>query len=143
VLPFLFHESHYAKTSQQAGSRYFKVWPLLSYERKLDESRVRIPSLWPLKNIRGIEQNWAPLWTIYEHISTTNEVDENILWGIWKRRSSPEESRFVLFPLFDIQKTADKTTKWSILKGIIGWENTREIKKLRIFYLFSIKSKQK
>lgn len=104
--------------------RYLKLWPLMSYQREDDISRLRVLELWPFRRMRGIEQNWSAFWTLYERERVGSEVETELLWGLYRRQKTKKGSHNTsLFPLFDHMVCPDKETKkWSLFKGLLRKE---------------------
>lgn len=124
VLPVFVYESDVANKateSQAEGdvlNRYWKLWPLMSWERLGEESRFRTLELWPLRNTPGIERNWAPWWTLYRRVETGGETGHHLLWGLYRQTNGPE--RF----------------EWSLLKGLAGYKKTETNRAYRFLFLW-------
>ena len=99
-------------------SKYWKVWPLMSWERNAEKSRFRTLELWPLRNTLGIERNWAPWWTLYRRVEIDGEVGHHALWGIYRQKKSPD--RF----------------EWSLLKGLAGYKHTENNRRFRFLFMW-------
>lgn len=112
LVPIFVHESAVVREpmdSYEIGdvvSRYWKLWPLMSWERNEAASRFRLLELWPLRHTDGIERNWAPLWTLYTRTHEEGVVEHRLLWGVYDQTRG--EGRF----------------EWSLLKGLAGYKNT-------------------
>ena len=104
--------------------RYLKLWPLMSYQREEDASRLRILELWPFRRMRGVEQNWSAFWTLYERDRIGSQVETELLWGLYRRQKAKDGNRSTsIFPLFDHAVHPDQETKkWSLLKGLLRRE---------------------
>jgi len=156
VMPFVSYES---KTRKKQGSRgaggqgheaegndadevfdrYFKLWPLLSYERNEDVLRFRFLALWPIKNAPAIERNWAPLWSLYSRERNGSRVESELLWGLYRRRRDENEKHLSLFPLFqssasDINSETESSHKWSVLYGLFGYKRQGLQKQFKMLY---------
>ncbi|MDF7824971.1 hypothetical protein P4B35_13195 [Pontiellaceae bacterium B12227] len=99
-------------------SRYWKLWPLMSWERNAEKSRFRTLELWPLRNTPGIERNWAPWWTLYRRVNVEGEIGHHVLWGIYRQKKSPEHF------------------EWSLLKGLAGYKNTENNRRYRFLFMW-------
>jgi hypothetical protein len=84
--------------------RYWKLWPLMSWERRNEDSRFRMLDLWPLRHTPGIERNWAPYWSLYRRVRNNGEVGHHFLWGVYRHAKSLEKF------------------EWSLLKGLAGYK---------------------
>ncbi len=99
-------------------SKYWKIWPLMSWERNFERSRFRTLELWPLRNTLGIERNWAPWWTLYQRINAEDETGHHFLWGLYRQTSSPEQF------------------EWSLLKGFAGYKKTDNSRHYRFLFMW-------
>ena len=123
VLPFFQSEKTIRSTSdvpdeveRRVESNYWKVWPLMSWERKGEVSRFRLLDLWPMRNTEGIERNWAPLWTLYRQTQNDGVVERRLLWGIYDQKKGANES------------------EWSLLKGLVRYNKKEGGRTLRILF---------
>ena len=98
-------------------SSYWKLWPLMSWERSGDRSRFRTLELWPLRNTPGIERNWAPWWTLYRRMNHGGEISHHLLWGLY--RQTRGEERF----------------EWSLLKGFAGYKKNDDQHRYRFLFM--------
>lgn len=98
-------------------SRYWKLWPLMSWERNQDQSRFRLLELWPLRHTAGIERNWAPLWTLYRRMNDGGEVGHHLLWGLYR------------------QTSGNGGFEWSLLKGLARYKNTGTNRSFRFLFI--------
>ncbi|WP_372846045.1 hypothetical protein [Pontiella sp.] len=99
-------------------SRYWKIWPLMSWERNLDRSRFRTLDLWPLRNTPGIERNWAPWWTLYRRMEVEGEIGHHLLWGLYR------------------QTQDDEQFEWSLLKGLAGYKKNENNRRYRVLFMW-------
>jgi len=124
VLPFFAYQSDVVtkKTGTHevgdVSSRYWKIWPLMSWERKHGNSRFRTLELWPLRNTPGIERNWVPWWTLYRRMNTDGEVGHHVLWGLYRQTKSP------------------KQFEWSLIKGLAGYKKTQDNRRYRFLFMW-------
>ncbi len=131
AVPFLHYQTDVmTKTTWQheAGevvSRYWKIWPLMSYERNLERSRFRTLELWPMRNTPGIERNWAPWWTLYRRMDIEGEVGHHLLWGLYRQTRGEEEF------------------EWSLLKGFAGYKKTENDRRYRFLFMWFGGGKEK
>jgi hypothetical protein len=142
LLPFIYHDRVTAKAESGTDepdirSRYFKLWPLLSYQREETASRVRLLELWPLKHTGPIERNMTPLWTLYTRTANADLLEHELLWGLYRYRREGTESKHVsLFPLFSRSRCdADGAKRqWSFLLGLLGHEQDEERSTWRVLW---------
>ncbi len=124
ALPFVAYQSEVVtkKTKRyevgDVASRYWKIWPLMSWERKDGISRFRTLELWPLRNTLGVERNWAPWWTLYRRTNTNGEIGHDLLWGLYRQRKSPQNF------------------EWSLLKGFVGYKKTPNNRRYQILFMW-------
>lgn len=98
-------------------SRYWKIWPLMSWERNEEDTRFRTLELWPLRNTPGIERNWAAYWTLYRQTNIKGTVSHDVLWGLYRQAKKTE--RF----------------EWSLLKGVLGYKNEQNIRSFKFLFM--------
>jgi hypothetical protein len=124
AVPFFSHQTDVVteptRTYQpgDVSARYWKVWPLMSWERRHENSRLRLLELWPLRNTPGIERNWAPYWTLYRRSGTADEVGHHLLWGLYRQIRGPEEF------------------EWSLLKGLAGYKKAKNSRRYRFLFIW-------
>lgn len=154
VLPFVYYDSLRTPTNAPVAAmegtasgepaapgsvraRYFKLWPLFSYRREDDVSALDTLALWPLKQSPAIARNWSPLWTLCSIRRDGEARDDELLWGLWRRRAGADGSRHVsLFPVFARSRAADPDGygRWSVLGGLWGVEREGLKKRVRLLY---------
>ncbi len=114
-----------------------KVWPLFSYAREGGRTRLRALSLFPFMDYEPVERNYAALWTFYEHTARGSVREDELLWGLARwRRSDSGERHVSLFPLVSVDRAADGTTSWSVLKGLVACERAGARRTVRLGYLW-------
>ena len=157
VFPLVTHESKVANVPEaevadeedcdpEVLARYFKLWPLVSYDRKEDASMTRVLALWPTKRFRSVEKNFAPFWTLYSRERVGAGVEHEVLWGLFRRRK--EESgagRISLFPVFSNEKGGKDEQKrhWKFLMGLVGYKREGLQKQYQLLYLLRFKTGEK
>ncbi len=101
------------------STRYWKLWPLMSWERNEAGSRFRTLEFWPLRNTPGIERNWAAYWTLYRRVEKYDDekVGHHLLWGLYRQTKGPEDF------------------EWSLLKGLAGYKKTETSRSFRILFM--------
>jgi hypothetical protein len=117
-------------------SRYFKLWPLLSYRREGDVVRWRALELWPLKDTAAVDRSWAPFWTLYTQGRMRDASDQEWLWGLYRRRVEASGARrWSLFPLIAGSASADRSARqWTFLMGLLGHEQEGLRRRWRLLY---------
>ncbi|MCF7816520.1 MAG: hypothetical protein K9M54_01460 [Kiritimatiellales bacterium] len=124
AIPFFSYESQVVTkptehhVTGEVFSRYWKLWPLMSWERNETDSRFRTLDLWPMRNTPGIERNWAAYWTLYSRTNSDGEIGHDLLWGLYRQTKSPEQF------------------EWSLLKGLVGYKNTQNNRQYRFLFMW-------
>jgi hypothetical protein len=94
------------KEEQVEVSRYWRLWPLMSWRREENLSRFRMLELWPVKDSAPIERNWAPLWTLYKRTNVEGLIRKEVCWFAWHSEKD----------------VAADHTEWSLLKGLLSYK---------------------
>jgi hypothetical protein len=126
-LPFFYFERGFRrerdvqKKELEEISKYWKIWPLMSWQRNdlAQASRFRLLELWPVKNSGPIERNWAPLWTLYNRTRSDGVVRNDALWFVWRSEREPAVER----------------REWSLLKGLLAYKRERDAKSGRLLWI--------
>lgn len=143
MLPFFYSTTLKEKAggnSQEPETlaRYLKVWPLMSYTRSEDISKLRVLSLLPFKDIERIERNYADLWTIYSRSRNGPDVEDELLWGLAAWRRGAEKKRLSLFPFFSSGADAGLEKRdFSLLCGLFRYTRERDSRRYRLFYFLN------
>jgi hypothetical protein len=120
-------------------ARSYKVWPLYSYRSEGSNSFFRTLELWPFGGTPSVERNWSPIWSLYTRSASGNNVDHEVLWGLYRdqRRSDSYHYRS-LFPIYDYRRNdqvEQPERSWNILKGLVGYERKGSRKTIRLLYV--------
>jgi len=118
--------------------RYFKLWPLFSYQRRGDVRRWQALDLWLAKPKAPIERNWVPFWTLYEDVRMDDRRECELLWGTLRyRREGTDLRYFSLFPLMQYGRASsgEGTREWSLLHGLVGYRREGLQRRWRLLYL--------
>ncbi len=124
VVPFFAHQTDVITKptkNHEPGdviSKYWKIWPLMSWERNFEKSRFRTLEFWPLRNTPGVERNWAPWWTLYQRLDANDEIGHHVLWGLYRQTKSPD------------------AFEWSLLKGFAGYKKTETSRRYRVLFMW-------
>lgn len=122
-------------------ARHVKVWPLVSYERERDLSLLRVPDLSPFRNLRPVERNLAPLWTLYSQTRAAGGAESELLWGLYRhRRERDNGASLSVFPLWSAWRGPDgsRAGGWSVLKGLAGRTREGDAASWRLLYFLRI-----
>lgn len=117
--------------------RLHKLWPVYSYRRIGEDSRLRVPELWPFAEAAAVERNWAPFWSLYLRTRHGGNTDTELLWGLYRSQRREDGSRFrSLFPVFETEREGPDSRSWSVLKGLVGGERSGSQRSFRLLYFF-------
>lgn len=124
-----------AKSSEppEAKARYFQLWPLVDYERQGDHARWRTLSLWPSRGMAPVERNWAPWWTVYRRERKGVTSEQELLWGLFRRRTAPEDTATSVFPLASWASSPSGRAV-SVLGGLVGFRRDDWQRTWRLLY---------
>jgi hypothetical protein len=111
------------------------LWPIFSYRRAIDGAEnCYIFTLLPLRD-QGMERNIYPLFWIYRYSrSPEGETLSDLLWGLYRRRTSPQGSSTQIAFLLRIEKKENGELCLSILEGLFRYERKQETRKVGFFY---------
>ncbi|HMP72462.1 MAG TPA: hypothetical protein PKE55_04290 [Kiritimatiellia bacterium] len=120
--------------------RRHRLWPLYTYARRGPTSTFRTLNLWPLPEHPSVDRNLAPLWTLYSRVAHEENVDSEILWGLYRNLKRGDEARYwSVFPLVESRRDDrmdPPERSWNLLKGLIGRETKGERSRWRFLYFF-------
>ena len=123
-------------TEPEVRSRYVKLWPLVSYRREKDIVRLRALELWPLKQTGPVERGWAPFWTLGVRTWKGEDLDSELLWGLYRHRRREGSGYRSVFPLFDSSHDKERDLReFNLLKGLVGYRREGDAKSVRFLYL--------
>lgn len=148
VLPFWYSKKIESKVDEKKGGYgvvelYRELWPLGSYHREGKETRFRLLDLWPGRDRRPVERNWAPFWTLCSYTANGNACESEFLWGTYSRRKEGDTySKVSLFPLFSWSRDVRKEEKrrLSLLGGLLEFKKEGVKKSFRLFYFLKFDS---
>ena len=102
----------------------------------MGEVRLHIFPLLPLHD-EGMERNIYPLLWAYRYIrSPEGETLSDLLWGLYRRRTSPQNSSTQFAFLLRINKKGDDKRSLSFLEGLIRYyHDAQEGGKMGFFFM--------
>ncbi len=112
------NEKGVPKEEQVEVSRYWRIWPLMSWQREQGASRFRMLELWPIKDSAPIERNWTPFWTLYKRTNVDGLIRKDVLWFIWHSE----------------KEVAVDHAEWSLLKGLLSYKKEGEARNVRVLW---------
>jgi hypothetical protein len=113
------------------------LWPLFDYRRRLGgEINLHIFPLLPLHD-EGMERNIYPLLWIYRYTrSPEGETLSDVLWGLYRRRTTAHVSSTQFAFLLRIDKRGKDTFTLSFLEGLISYyHDPQEGGKVGFFFM--------
>lgn len=132
VLPVWGADSLTAEDGEKM-SRYWKLWPFMSYRRDGDEKRFRMLELWPRKYSGPMERNWQPFVTLLDFQADEKGFDQELLWGLYRNQKETDASHFSLFPLYENNRKKD-VKSWKVMKGLLGHKTDAESSQWQFLY---------
>jgi hypothetical protein len=142
IAPFVQYERRLeggsgAGEDMEVSGRALKLWPLLSYRQRSNVSSFKAPSLWPALRVQSIEDNVAPLWTLYSRETNGDSVETELLWGLYRYRCDVNESRFSVFPMLSWRQSREEPEEKSLLAlgGLLGYSRSEGKSRLHLMYL--------
>jgi hypothetical protein len=144
---FPFYREYHTVPSEEMGDEaveenWIKVWPFFSRLRQADgrNQTIVIPDLNPLRG-GPIERNYAPFWHLYVRQQVKDQVDTEVLWGLYRSHARAESYRYrSLFPLISWSRS-EEGGHFSLLKGLLSRRNEAGKKRWRVLYLFQFGDK--
>jgi len=122
ILFYLFQNVTEKNTETGKEKKRVDLWPLFVYHRGF-EGGSRLQIFAPLESFvpdnRGIERNWAPLWS---------------LWRSEKNPATGASSQSLLWNLYRFDKTTD-SRQCSFLFGLFQYQSKPEGKMVKLFYI--------
>jgi len=122
ILFYLFSDVEERNTETGKSLRRIDLWPLFTYHRGFNGNRwlqIIAPVEVALPNNRGVERNWAPLWSLWrsEANSGTGASSQSLLWNLYRRDTAPAAK------------------KCSLLFGFFQYQSDSKMNKLRLLYI--------
>lgn len=115
ILFYLYSDTKEKNTATGKLKRRVDLWPFFVYHRDFNgNNRLQIiaPFETALPDNRGVERNWAPLWSLWrsENNPATHATSRSLLWNLYRRDTTPETKKVsCLFGLFQYQSDGEKT----------------------------------
>ncbi|MBT0663225.1 hypothetical protein KI809_02835 [Geobacter pelophilus] len=137
VLYFLYSDSLERWVKDGSERRRTALWPLFVYKR--DNRGVKTFSfpapVEPVLDRDEIEQNWAPLWRIYQQKWTdSGESVVSFLWSLYWHEIREDAVSYEFYPLLSY-RGQPRTTETSVLKGLFRYRNVSGEKSLKLLWL--------
>ena len=128
ILFYLFQNVTDKNTATGREQHRVDLWPLFTWRRDFSgNTRLQIlaPVETALPHNRGVERNWAPLWSVWrsETNPATGGGSQSLLWNLYRRDTTPD------------------VKKCSLLFGLFQYQSKPEGKTVRLFYIPVSKTK--
>jgi hypothetical protein len=113
-------------------------WPVFDYRRGFEgEKSFSIFPLLPLHD-DGMQRNIYPLLWVYRYSrSAQGETFSDLLWGLYRHRSSAATSSTQFAFLLRIERKGEERFSLSVLEGLIRYQSTQEGGRVGLFFLGS------
>lgn len=137
ILYFLYSDNRESWPKDGAQRRRTALWPLFVYKRDLRSVKsFSFPApVEPILDREGIENNWAPLWRIYQQRWNDNgDSAASFLWNLYWHESRGDSLAYEFFPLLFYTGEPHRTDV-SLIKGLFRYRSDRNGKELRLFWL--------
>jgi hypothetical protein len=137
VLYFLYRHSHESWPKDGAEKSRTAAWPL--FVHKTDPAGVSsftFPApVEPFLDKEGIEENWAPLWRLYQRRwDEDGNSASSFLWNLYWQERRGEDLAYEVFPLVFYRSTK-KESEFKLLKGLVSVKTSGDRKELDLFWL--------
>ena len=127
VVPFYRRSRYFSVNGDDRGGDV-QIWPLYRSRVAPDGSAVlSVLAPIPFSNWDSFEAAWSWLWTIAEaRRSPDGERSQKYLFGLVQWRQGRNGSYTGLTFILEHARDKDDNEKVELLKGLLGWENTKE-----------------
>jgi hypothetical protein len=136
VLFFLYSDRRETWPVDGEVRRRKALWPLFVYGDDKGVRSVSFPApVEPIVDTDGIEQNWAPLWRLFQaRWNSQGESAASFLWNLYWHESRKDGLAFELFPALSYRSEKGELDV-RVLKGLFGYSGGSEKKSLRLFWM--------
>ena len=118
---YLFENLTEKNLATGAEHRRIGLWPLFTWHRNFNGNR-RLQIIAPIEtilpDIRAVERNWSPLWSLWRAESNpkTGAASQSLLWNFYRLDTAPAARKCsLLFGVFQYQSDSE-TTQWRLLQ---------------------------
>lgn len=119
----------------------WKIWPLVSWRSRGEDSRLRLLELWPGADIGPVERNYAACWSVYTRTQSAEAREHDLLWGLFRSsRESGRIARWSLFPLVRYESADEDERYWSLLGGLVSRRQQGLHSRWRLLYVIPLGS---
>jgi len=151
----IYKNKHYWEGKTEVDNTYFMIFSRVLYEREPGQPwRLVRQGLWPLFNnahtkngrtwatpdpipviYEGYIRNWRPIWTFAGGSEKGNIHRTRILWGLFDHIQVKKSSLTDIAGLVQWGHEGKDIHRFSLLQGLIKYENMRGHASLRFFFL--------
>jgi hypothetical protein len=137
VLFFLYRDTRESWPKDGAQRRRTALWPLFLYNSSpRGVSSISLPA--PVESVfdkEGIEENWAPLWRLYQRRwDEDGNSASSLLWNLFWEERRGQDLAYELFPLVSYRRTKEDSDL-KLLKGLISLKRSGEGKELNLLWI--------
>jgi len=140
LIPLAFREKETRPDAPATGAWQF--WPLVKWRNEKEFNQLETLSLFPMRNYVPWERHFAPLFRVFEYRRDKEQQIRSwrLLWRLVRVDSGPNLRYAEVTPLFDFHRsTGEKpAARWSMLKGLVGYERTPDRRRLQLLYFVRI-----
>lgn len=117
--------------------RYIKLWPIIQWEdNDLGDFSVNVLSLLPMRDQNRYEKMYQPFWSIFEYrMLRSGEKRLGILMRTYYQVWGKDYFKLKIPLLFTYSDFMDRVREVSFLLSMFGYENGREGRFLRLFWV--------
>jgi len=120
----------------------WQAWPLVKRSHEPDGSScLEVPSLFPARSYAPWERNFAPFFRLFEYRRSADGTKSwSALWRLIRLDTGAADRYVEVAPVFDlhVRRTEEPKVRWSILKGLIGYEGSPEAREYRFLYFMTL-----
>ena len=110
------------------------LWPLFCDAHLRDGHSWAFPDPLPIV-YEGYLRNWRPIWTVYGGYVRKGIHRSQFLWGLYDHVEVGAASLTDIAGLIQWEHEGNKIHRFSLLQGLIKYENIRSHASLRLFFL--------
>jgi hypothetical protein len=137
LLYFLYSDNRESWPNADGERRRTALWPLFVFNRDVRGVKsITLPApVEPVLNRDGIERNWAPFWRLYQQKwNDQGDSAVSFLWNLYWHEARGNALACEFFPLLSYHKE-ERLTEFRLLKGLIGYRDSGENRRLTLFWL--------
>jgi len=110
------------------------LWPIFCEAHLRDGHSWAFPDPIPLV-YEGYRRNWRPIWTVYGGYERGEVHRSQVLWGLYDHVEVGDASLTDIAGLVQWENEGADVARFSLLQGLLKYENIRGQASLRFFFL--------